>query len=509
MHELSDLLESTRPDPARLHQPDLDALVRRARRHDRVTATAVGAGALTVAVAIGLTVTSLAQPERLPRPDVAAAPDAAELPRVGGWTQVETPLPPRRSALVEINEDGRVVVFGGAEASGDGNANAWRSDGAIYDPDSGEWTAIPPAPRAPELASGRFGQASLAGGRLLTLATDGQGISGTVYDLADARWTTIPTTDELGQYAQAVTWDGQTLTALQLGHGDGDAGDPTLLRWEFGDDRWTQGAQPPTTSRNYSAVAHHAGKLFVWGGTSSQDTTEAGQPDPGAASDGLLYDNASDAWTSVPAAPIAAGMRGEARWLDDTHVALISNDGIVSGGDAAGSDHQLAIYDTTTGAWELIDPSTAGFDRPFFAFTGDTTSRDPSGGTGILVALDANRPQSFPVDPWAAELAIYDPATDRWTRGPDGGSGHLIRIGEQVAATTAAEGNPGDHAFQVIVRTEAGWRIAADADMRNRMDAGFATTDDRLYLFGGMAGRSIELRSDLWILDLSAEAPTE
>lgn len=517
MQKLTDLLDTTRPDPRELRPVDVEELVTRARTRSRVTTAAVTVGSVAAAVAVALAVGQVTGPGELLRPDVAGSPSQEPAPpaTVGTWTQVDSPLSPRRSAATATTTDGRLVVFGGAGDSGDGNANEWQADGAIYDPDRDEWTLIPPLAGVPALASGRFGQASLARDRLLVLGSDGSDITGAVYDLAEGTWLPVPRTQKLGTYADAVTWDGRTLTALRLGFRDGVAEDPTLLRWEVGDDAWSAGAPPPVGARNYAATSFNGRELFVWGGTVAADIeaggqpipVEAGKPAPGATSDGLLYAVDTDTWTRVSPAPLPPGMRGDATWLDDTHVAVISNDGVVESGDSADGHHQVAVYDTQTQTWARIDPAATGFDRPFFQFGahGNEGPRRPAGGHGVLVAVDADRPQSFPIEPWSSQLRIYDPATRTWNPGPNGGSGHVIEIGGIPAATTAAGGNPGDHSFEVAVRTDEGWRLTPEAAMRNRMDAAITADDDRIYVFGGMAGRDIELRADLWILDLSAE----
>lgn len=493
MPDLIELLDETRPGLDAGLDLDVDRLVRRARRRTVAVRAGTGAGIAVVAVAAVVLAFVPTAPAAKP-PEVLNQP--SELAPVGTWTRVEdTPLGARRSAFVEVASDGRLVIFGGAASSGDGNANAWQNDGAVYDPATGEWESIPPlGDVAPPLAAGRFGAAGLAADRLVTLWSGRDGVAGAVYDLETQAWTEIAASPDIEQFPEATAWDGEVLTLLQTGRRDGLADAPRVARWEFSSRAWELGTPPPFDTRSSPAVAFNGRELLVWGGSTVTDQFERGRAVPGAALDGYLYDVAADAWRAVPNAPVPTGTLGNATWISSTQAAVLTH-------GAGGAPQRAVVYDTETGSWASLPGGVPGISRAEFRF-GSWLGRGPAGGIDHLVAVDASRPRSYPLTPWSGPMAIYQPSDGHWGTAPDGGDGHVVDLGGTVAVTTSPAGNPGDDEFGVRVLIDGRWRMA-DAPFVNRLDAGITGGETRLYVFGGHAGRDIRLAGDLWVLDLS------
>lgn len=500
------LLERTTPRPTL--PLDLDGVARRSRRRrQRKRAAAAGGAAALVALVVSATVASTGGDERAV--DVDTAQEGADAPTltepVGSWSQATAPpFATRAGAFGGTLSDGRVLIWGGD--TGEDDSRPPRAlDGGIYDPDTGEWTAIPDAPlTGTGSGSSSMPSAQLVADRLAVVSEspeDGS-IHAAVYDVAEGSWAEAPAQDDVKVMFNGMAWDGNTLALVRLDPGsddfipasqavEGDAPSgpveggldyrvdaPVTLRWSPGDPTWQLGAPAPLSLRREPGSAYDGSRLAIWGGTTTPDDHFETGPDPGLQADGAIYDVASDAWEPIADGPLSGRIHPGVAWSDGRLLVGGGGDRLVDPGEDFGD---LAAYDPATGSWEELEGP-------------------PEGGVQMYPAIEhvAGRPQ----------LVRAGTEEHRWFLGEDGwetAPAHELHVvGGFFVATMFADDGSGDGAFGVQVRAERDtWLAGAEAPFADRRDTTVVPTGDRLVVIGGADGA--QLTSEVWVFDLSGD----
>jgi N-acetylneuraminic acid mutarotase len=174
-----------------------------------------------------------------------------------------------------VGYDGKLYVVGGYSQAGDTSTGAVRSFWR-FDPGTGRWSAMPPAP----LARAAAGAAVLghrlyvAGGRSDTLTT----ISTlAIFDFDTGRWSVGPPLHHAREHVAAVAADGAVWLLGGRALGQGNFTD--VERYQPGAAAWQEMAPMPIARSSFQAV-DAAGKIVVVGGESTVTFGEVDELDP-------------------------------------------------------------------------------------------------------------------------------------------------------------------------------------------------------------------------------------
>ncbi|GGQ54158.1 DUF6603 domain-containing protein [Kitasatospora griseola] len=331
----------------------------------------------------------------------------------GGWASVGSlPTPARDIEAVRL-ANGKVLIAGGADATGTALAAA-----ALFDPVAAAWTAAP----SPATARRRHSTTRLGDGRVVL--TGGRGADGgtlgttEIYDPAPGTWSSAGalTTARHGHTATALP-DGRLLVA-----GGTDADGRALGTVELLDPTtgaWSATGPAMTDARTgHRAVLLTDGRVLVVGGA-----LPTGGPDAATAYC-ELYDPVARTWT--PTGSLLTARKG--------HRATLLSDGrvLVTGGDPApGPDRydprSLAtaeVWDRATGAWTALGPLPGGGRRGHHCLALRSGQVLLIGGTGTP-SLDTG----------FRHTALLDPTLTTWTT-----TGPLATGRTDFAAVELADG---------------------------------------------------------------------
>lgn len=495
MSDITPLLERTTPGD--LPAPDVRALAQRTRRR-RTWRRALLASVVVLTVAGVGAVTGTLLDSSSDRPDVtmpALGPDGEPLSEpVGSWSRADDPpFSPRVDAFGGALTDGRILVWGGSaheneeDPGGAERVPTGFADGGIFDPGTGRWEPIPPAPVPPPTMGGAFmTSVQLVDDRLAvaTGSVDG-GLHAAVYDVARGRWLDAPEVSEIALVYDAMAWDGETLVLVRTRRGaEGVAGDsgldwridaPVTLRWQPGDDRWTAGTPPPFGLRDYVGAAFDGSRLALWGGSDGASMR----------ADGAIYAVATDTWDPIPEGPLAGRVHAATAWSAGR---LVVGGGLDRLNDAGEYLGDMAAYDPAKREWETLPaPPEGGLGNPF------STWEYVEGQTTPLVA-DSTGHSGEPEPGW-----FYGPGG--WEQAP---LSRVIELGGLIVATFGNE-NVGSAPYELRVRAGPdAWLDAAEAPFDNRMGAAVAATSTgTLVVVGGLEGAELEQSNDTWVFDLA------
>lgn len=363
--DITRLLERSTPD--RFDEPDFDALIRKGRRR-RITHRAVLATVVVAVLALAIALMPLSGG---PAPVVEDIPDP-----VGTWQSLpEGPLSPRIDVATLTTDDGRVVVWGGTSPREQDPGPPFGPvlvDGAVFDPATGSWTAIPDAP----LEVQRHGWDVRLAGDELAVVADGNGsaMQAAIYDLQAQQWQLLDPPPLDTRMAEVFAWDGQRLVLW-----GGRTGIDTFYRggaiYDTSSQTWTEMADPPLDTRVGVAWVWTDQQLIVWGGEAALESE--------VFDDGAIYDPASDTWEATAPSPLAARSRAAATWTGE-HMVVIG-----------GSDPTQEDSGTEDGPTARRCPDD-----------------DCDGEAELGIAYDPHAPGIF------YDGARYDPDTDTWTQIP-------------------------------------------------------------------------------------------
>lgn len=277
-----------------------------------------------------------------------------------------TPLPPSplvaRRAHSGVWTGDRMLVFGG-QGLGEGCRRACTlRDGAAFDPTSGTWTPIPPAPIEPRHSH----SAVFVAGRMIVWGGAGESGAalgdGAAYDVATGTWTVLPPAPiapRLGHRAVAsadgmLVWSGSS----EADEGGRYFADGAVYRVDT--NAWAAMAPAPAKlgARDTGAGVWTGEELLVWGGYGrSADCT------PCLHADGAAYDLATDTWTPIAGSPLSGRGGHRAVWT--------GREMIVWGGFDTEMRSDGARYRPTSDLWSpVIAGPLAGRQHHVMVWTG-------------------------------------------------------------------------------------------------------------------------------------------
>lgn len=217
---------------------------------------------------------------------------SAELydPVTGTWTPTGTMTAPRIRHTMVLLKSGLVLSAGGISCS---NCNVQTNTAEVYDPTSGQWTAVAPMnqTRANHTAT------LLPDGRILVAGGIGNSGStifatGEIYDPATGSWTEIGgMSSGHSRHAAALAANGTVIVAgganQQFNYTAAvDIFNPAT-------NQWSTGASMPSARGNFTIVPLATGKILFPGGDNGQILRAVD-----------LYDPAANAWTAANPMPI-------------------------------------------------------------------------------------------------------------------------------------------------------------------------------------------------------------
>ncbi len=423
--DLPDLDERLRRLPAALAVEAPAGLAERIAgrgRHRRWLRRATAA-AVVVALLGGAVATRLAVLDHTPTPVVnpgLVVPNATPEQLAGGHWQALPPMPPgqpgRRNGAAVVWTGHELIVWGGASIK----PLETYADGAAYDPGTGRWTPLPPAPESQWLYEGDRGLAVWTGREVLVwggvTAVDpvhspglARPADGVAYDPARRTWRRLPALPaRLKPLAgdRWVVWTGRELLTGGVQE-DGAGGGVLAGAYDPATNRWRVLPQSPTLtggSRHLRArTALWAGnRLLVWNfwsraASAANDLTGASTR-PDAEPDGIdlwAYDPVGDHWTVLSDPP------EEVR-------------GVVANSSTVWTGQEVMIASPRV---DLV----AGKERTTIL----AGRYDPASGRWTGIAPVPLRPSGSVTLAWAGAAVVapdkgvvYTPATNRWLRLP-------------------------------------------------------------------------------------------
>jgi N-acetylneuraminic acid mutarotase len=174
--------------------------------------------------------------------------------------------------------------------------------------------------------------------------------------------------------------------------GKATAGPQSLMRvYDAATNTWSTGPSLPGPAVENPAAAVLNGKLYVFGGSTD--------PFSGAVTNAAVFDPSTNAWTALPAMPVARG--------GATAQAIGSKIYVIGGMNAAGDSlDSVSVFDTSTSSWGTAasmatrrdNPASAVFGGKLYVFGGRTRNADGTVPVNNLSTVE-----------------MYDPATNTWT----------------------------------------------------------------------------------------------
>jgi hypothetical protein len=330
-----------------------------------------------------------------------------------------SPLGYRNSPLLAW-ADGRLLEFGGWPPGSTGRSAA----GAAFDPATGRWKRIADAPPGGSFAAGD--SSAVWTGRSLAVASgDGEPCPGNpapaphcwtglaLYNPAANRWTVLAVPRQFdGLALGAVVWTGHDLiigAVSPMPETDPDAGrlavaaySPTTGRWQV-----ITPARPRGHSPGELNLVYDDGRLLLW--SLWQDAVTSGQGQQGSWGIDVLALNARGAWQNVTGSwpqSVAYGLTATSGGIMVAPGGYWCGD-LCTGFGTSGADAYFANPATLAlkriPAGPLSELSPGSFD---FVWAGDAI---------IAVSTVFGRDGSSAHPILSGDLAMFDPATGRWT----------------------------------------------------------------------------------------------
>jgi hypothetical protein len=385
------------------------------RRHRVRFGTVVLAACALAAIAIGSLAVALFR-HRAPgaasatsgtRAGAPAAADVSQLRR-GHWSELPPAPIGSRGGVSQVWSGHELLVWGGASGS---QGSDLRADGAAYDPASDSWTPIPRAP-----ISGRSGQAAVWDGRELIVwggydrigRRDRAAAGGAAYDPSSGSWRRLPPAPLSARAGAFAVWTGQEVivlggapavpTSTVRGYGDGAAYDPAT-------DTWTHISAPaaPAGHRlDWVAVAQGNGQLYAWSNWSTErHSGNRYTYDSGV--DLFEFDERTGRWRLMPRRSDEVAAPDTALWTG--RQVIVRGSSIACQQCSPPFEPDIsAELDPATGTWTRLAPDPLGSNAQLSAWTGAALFSWNDGGIfGKTVPGDAT---------------AYDPATRAWSRLP-------------------------------------------------------------------------------------------
>ncbi|MEZ5170647.1 MAG: hypothetical protein R3A49_07870 [Acidimicrobiia bacterium] len=277
-------------DPATVYRRGV--MLRRKRFHRRVGAVAA---ALIAVAAVGFVVSARVlgtHDQTTVQPDEPVAWSAG----TEAWTEVPTgPFWPRTFASVVASDD-ELLVWGG-EATSEADK---RNDGAVFNPDSGEWREMAPSPLSP-----RSEHATVwAGDRMIVCCgqvEDGEPGAAAYFPESD-EWETISTSPLSDVEFAGAAWTGKEMIVVGGTRGGGTIPNEEAVAFNPAAGEWRPIAKPPMTIGREPDVVWAGDRLFVLIRDESLDRVV------GEVVDRIIsYDPSTDQWSFEGGMPTKRG----------------------------------------------------------------------------------------------------------------------------------------------------------------------------------------------------------
>lgn len=256
-----------------------------------------------------------------PTAPVAPTPSTGRPGLVGHWQH----MPPSPLAAREAPAAGwtgrELVIWGGARYEGLGSTSVSvpHADGAAYDPGTGRWRALAPAPLSPRAGAAAVwtGQELLVVGGF-TSAPVAPAADGAAYDPAADSWRTVAPLPRAGEPAGAV-WTGEELVLVVADVLDQyEIVEPVGYRWlalDPGTDRWRDLPRPPApTGVPIQTCATTSGVVLVQQDTLGHHTVRR-------------LDLERERWEELPSLRLVGDLRALFACSDTALLAVTSGDG--------------------------------------------------------------------------------------------------------------------------------------------------------------------------------------
>jgi len=293
-----------------------------------------------------------------------------------------------------------VIVWGGASVDGD-----WTEygDGAAFNPATGRWRSIAPAPIA-----GRSGHSAvwtgsemIVWGGMVDAGCGAADAGGAAYDADTDSWRVITTPAVGARSGHSALWTGSRMIVVGGSPSGGTRVDGSNLcnpplrpaepllasAYDPTNDSWSVLAPPPWGSDVLVADAVWDGQeVLIWGGQ-NVGADQGASPWLGA---GFSYDPGEDQWSQLPAAPLTARDRFVAAWTGSELL-------VIGGQDETGNRSDAAAYDPTSRRWRSLAEAPAAWALATAVWTGDELVM-----VGGCCAMSTN-------------AMSYDPFADVWT----------------------------------------------------------------------------------------------
>jgi hypothetical protein len=306
-----------------------------------------------------------------------------------GWSATASMPAPRSGDLAVTLADGRVLLVGGNDGSGQP-----LGDSLWYDPAAGTWTATASAPAAIYRASAVL----LEGGEVLVVGDTDAGEPRTeLWEPATGAWTETTGPAVTAGAALAALADGKAL----LCGGIDDQGqaiataelfDPVGLRWAT--------AASMDAARSGATAARLAdGRVLVVGGAGIG-------PEPNALASAELFDPATGQWAA--AAPMQARRPDpSAALLPDGRVLVGSGITILADRWRPGA---VELYDPATNAWTMVGDVSTGLHEPAMTMSANQVLFVGPGGAGELFDVRSGRTTPVPPPYGLTDGNVFGPA---------------------------------------------------------------------------------------------------
>ena len=208
-----------------------------------------------------------------------------------GWSELP-PEPEVRDGADMVWMGDRLLVWGGSPRGVDGAASA--ADGFVFDPTSGTWTAIPPAPVA-----GTGGDAVWTGSEVLLWGVHtSDGEVALAFDPGAQSWKRIAGPPQGPRFGATHVWTGRELILF----GGGLKGSPTTKGGAVYDpstDTWRVILSAPVGMNLADAVWTGSEMIIIGSELDNRNSSET------RTAMALAYDPAADSWRRLPDPPIS------------------------------------------------------------------------------------------------------------------------------------------------------------------------------------------------------------
>jgi hypothetical protein len=362
--------------------------------------------ALTVVVALVAAVAVLRGAPDANAPARPAGPDAKQVSRYR-WTEISAPADTGlfKSAIAWTGHE--LLVWGGETG---GITSTLRADGTAFDPRTGSWRALAPAPLA-----ARLGSASVWTGRTFFVwggGRDGRAApfaDGARYDPVRDRWSSVPASPLPARVDAQAIWTGREVLVVGGFSADGTTDQPVLsladtAAYNPARDSWRRLAPIPTRAAHpvLDTVALWIGdRLLVWRLWARFGAGRPALAPDASGIDMFTYSPRADRWRAIPNRKNMARGVTDPVWTGREVIVPPTATWCECVGPQGTEDGFR--YDPRTNRWRQIAAA------PIEGVAG------PAVWTGRAL-LFVNSTTSAPPDTVPGDGAAYDPRQNRWYR---------------------------------------------------------------------------------------------